>query len=180
MRISANLLLGRTPLALPLAALLWSLAAVLVLVAVVLMVAALDMRAERPRLEQRLARVDEQLQAAAPRNGLPPAAELAALRQRVTALNAYASARGASTVRILGWLEGHLPDNVYLVSLHHKPREGDLLLVAAAPSAEAFTAFLRIIEKEPWFSEVLLSKQAVRGHDGGGGLQFELRVRPKS
>ena len=35
MRISANLLLGRTPLALPLAALLWSLVAILVLVAVV-------------------------------------------------------------------------------------------------------------------------------------------------
>ena len=109
-----------------------------------------------------------------------PAAELAAMRQRVSALNAYASVRGASTLRILNWLEGHLPDNVHLVSLHHKPREGELLLVAEAPSAEAFTAFLRIIEKEPWFSEVLLSKQAVRGQQGSGGLQFELRVRFKT
>lgn len=180
MRIDANLLTGRPRLALPLAAVLWSTAAILVVAALVSVTAALEMRSERARLEQRLARVDEQLQAAAPRNGLPPAAELAALRQRVTALNAFASARGASTVRILGWLEGHMPDNVHLVSLHHKPREGELLLVAAAPSAEAFTAFLRIIEKEPWFSEVLLSKQAVRSSEGGGGLQFELRVRPKS
>lgn len=178
MRISANLLAGRAALALPLAALLWSLAAILAVVALVLVAAALEMRAERPRLEQRLARVDEQLQAASPDNGLPPAAELAAMRARVSALNAYASTRGFGTLRILNWLERHLPDSVYVVSLHHKPREGELLLVAAAPSAEAFTAFLRVIEKEPWVSEVLLSKQAVRGQDGGG-LQFELRVRLK-
>lgn len=178
MRISANLLGGRAALALPLAALLWSLAAIAVIVALLLAAAALEMRAERPRLEQRLARVEEQLQAASPNHGLPPAAELAAMRERVNALNAYASTRGAGTLRILGWLEGRLPDNVHFVSLHHKPREGELLLVAAAPNAEAFTAFLRTIEKEPWVAEALLSKQAARGPDGGG-LQFELRVRLK-
>lgn len=180
MRIAANLLGGRMPLALPLAALLWSLAGIVVLVALVLVTAALEMRGERGRLEQRLALVEKQLQAASPSSGLPPAADLATMRQRVQALNAFASTRGVSTMRILNWLEGHLPDNVHLASLHHKPREGELLLVAEAPSAEAFTAFLRIIEKEPWFSEVLLSKQAVRGHEGGGALQFELRVRFKS
>ena len=179
MRISASLLGSRAPLALPLAALLWSLAAILAIVALVLVAAALEMRAERPRLEQQRARVDEQLQAAAPGNTRVPAAELAAMRQRVSALNAFASTRGVSTLRILNWLERHMPDNVHLASLHHKPREGELLLVAEAPSAEAFTAFLRIIEKEPWFSEVLLSKQAVRSQPGGG-LQFELRVRFKS
>lgn len=178
MRISANLLGGRAALALPLAALLWMSAATLVVAALVLAAAALDMRAERPRLEQRLLRVEEQLKAAAPADGLPPATELAAMRQRVDALNAYASTRGAGTLRILNWLERHLPDNVYVVSFHHKPREGELLLAAAAPSAEAFTGFLRVIEKEPWVSEVLLSKQAARGQDGGG-LQFELRVRLK-
>ncbi|MCK7479005.1 MAG: hypothetical protein M0C28_17790 [Candidatus Moduliflexus flocculans] len=54
-----------------------------------------------------------------------------------------------------------------------QPREGDLLLVAAAPSAEAFTAFLRIIEKEPWFSEVLLSKQVVRGNECAAACSSE-------
>lgn len=175
MRITANLLGARVQLALPLVALLWAVSATLVVAALALAASALEMRSERPRLEQRVARVDEQLAAAAPHNGLPPAAELAAMRQRVSALNAYASTRGAGTLRILRWLEARLPDNVQLVSLHHKPREGELLLVAEAPSAEAFTAFLRILEREPWFSEVLLSKQAARG--GGGALQFELRVR---
>ncbi|MCK7479006.1 MAG: hypothetical protein M0C28_17795 [Candidatus Moduliflexus flocculans] len=69
MRTAANLLGGRAPLALPLAALLWALGAMLAVVALVLVAAALDMRAERPRLEQRLARVDEQY-APPPRPGM--------------------------------------------------------------------------------------------------------------
>lgn len=179
MKIAVNLLGPRPRLAWPLAAGLWSLGAFAFLVAAILLGSTFEMRAERPRLDERLARLEEQAQPAGDASVLPPAADLAALRERVRALNALASVRGAGTLHILGWLEGRMPDNVHLVSLYHKPRDGELLLVAEAPSAEVFTAFLRIFEKEPLFSEVLLSKQAVRASQSGGGLQFEVRARMK-
>jgi hypothetical protein len=177
MRISANFPAARPRLALPLAAGLWLSALALAAVAAWLAVNTLEMRAERPRLESRLARVEEQLSAAAPKTPLPPPGELESLRQRVRALNKLSGMRGWATPQLLAWLAAQLPDNVYLVSLHHKPREGEALLVAESPSAEALTGFLLRLEKEPRFAEVLLSKQGARGAPGAAAIQFEIRVR---
>jgi hypothetical protein len=127
-----------------------------------------------------LARIEERLAPAAPREALPPASELDSLRQRVQALNKLSGMRGWSTPQLLAWLGAQLPDNVYLVSLHHKPREGEALLVAESTSAESLTGFLLRLEKEPRFAEVLLSKQGVRGAEGAGAVQFEIRVRWQS
>ena len=80
--------------------------------------------------------------------------------------NKVSGIRGWGTPRLLGWLGGQLPDNVYLVSLAHKPREGEALLVAESASAEALTAFLLRLEKEPRFAEVLLAKQGARARPG--------------
>ena len=129
--------------------------------------------------QARLARVEEQLAAVSPQDALP-AAELESLHRRIQALNKVSGIRGWSTPRLLGWLGGQLPDNVYLVSLAHKPREGEALLVAASPSAEALTAFLLRLEKEPRFAEVLLAKQGARGAPGAAAVQFEIRIRWKT
>jgi len=177
MRIIANFSATRPRLTLPLAAALWISALAFAALASGLAMSVFDMRSERPRLESRLARVEEQLAAAAPRQALPPPAELESLRRRVSALNKLSGMRGWGTPQLLGWLGGQLPENVYLVSVYHKPREGEALLVAESPSAEALTGFLLRLEKEPRFAEVLLSKQGVRG---AGAVQFEIRVRWKS
>jgi hypothetical protein len=179
MRLSASLLPAPLRLAIPLAAGLWLLSVGLVALAVVLVVDAAAMRGEQPRLEQRLAQLNAQVRAATPEAGMPPAAELEALRRRVGALNGLSGVRGWSTVQLLAWFEPRLPDNVQLVSLHHKPREGEVLLVAESTSAAALTAFLLKLEKEPQFTEVLLSKQGTRGAPGSTGLQFEMRVKQK-
>lgn len=184
MRIDADFIAARPRLARPLAAALWGLAVLLGFAAAWLAAGVLEMRAERPRLEARLARVQAQAAAAAPREPLPPLAELEQLRERVQALNKLSGLRGWATPRLLAWLEARLPDNVHLVSLHHKPREGEALLVAESPQAEALTAFLLRLEREPGFAEVLLSKQGAssRGEPGAGAhaVQFEIRVRWKS
>ena len=177
MRITAHFSVTRPRLALPLAAVLWISALVFAVLAGGFAMNVFDMRSERPRLESRLARVEEQLAAAAPSQPLPPPAELESLRRRVSALNRLSGMRGWSTPQLLGWLGRQLPENVYLVSLHHKPREGEGLLVAESSSAEALTGFLLRLEKEPRFAEVLLSKQGVRG---AGAVQFEIHVRWKS
>jgi type IV pilus assembly PilN-like protein len=178
MRITASFGPARRRLAWPLAAVLWSCAVAFALAAAWLALAAVELRDERPRLEARLARADEQL-LAAPGEPLPAPAELDSLRRRVQALNKLSGMRGWGTPQLLGWLGGQLPDNVYLVSLHHKPREGEALLVAESPSAEALTGFLLRLEKEPRFAEVLLAKQGARGTPGAGAVQFEIRVRWK-
>lgn len=180
MRISVNLFPPRPQLALPLGVLLWLAGAVLAVVAVVLVVDSVIMRAERPRLAERLVRMEEQVREASPAGGLPPAAALTAIRERVRVLNSKTTARGAATSRILAWLEKNLPDNVHLVSFHHRLGDGELILVAETPSAEAFTAFLRRIEQEPWFANVVLNKREIPAAAGSGGLQFELRVGQKS
>ena len=163
----------------------WLAALALALAAAWLLVAAFDMRAERPRLDARLTRVDEQLAAAKPRQDLPAGAELESMRQRVSALNRLSGMRGWATPQLLAWLGEQLPDNVYLVSLNHRPRDGEAQIVAESHSAESLTAFLLRLEREPRFSEVLLSRQGARGVQVAGGapgasaIQFEIRLRWK-
>jgi hypothetical protein len=102
------------------------------------------------------------------------------MRQRVYALNKLSGLRGWGTPQLLAWLAERLPRNVNLVSLHHKPREGEALLVAESPSAESLTGFLLQLEEEPRFAEVLLSRQGTRGARGAAIVQFEIRVRWKA
>ena len=179
MRITATFIDARPRLAAPLAWALWTLAAVLAGAAAWLGAAMLELRAEAPRLQARLARLEAQL-AEAPRQKLPPAAELDALRRRVGDLNRLSGMRGWTTPQLVRWLAGELPDNVYLVSLQHRPREGEAMLVAESPSAEALTGFLLRLEREPRFAEVLLSRQGAAGASGSGLVQFEIRVRWKT
>ncbi len=180
MKISANFSTTRPRLTLPLVVLLWTASFVCVGLTVWFAIGIFDTRADLPQLESRLARLNEQLAAIKPREVLPPAAELESLRQRVSILNKLSSTRGMSTSQLFGWLEDRLPENVYLVSLHHKPREGEALLVAESSSAEALTGFLLRLEKELRTAEVLLSKQGTRSAPGLPAIQFEIRVRWKS
>lgn len=180
MRMTGSFISSRPRLALPLTATLWTASVVFLVVAVWFAISIFDIRSERPRLESRLARLNEQLSATASRVTLPPTQELESLRQRVTAFNKLSGMRGWTTPQLLTWLETQLPEKVYLMSLHHKPREGEALLVAESLSTEALTGFLLRLEKEPRFAEVLLSKQGTRSAPGQSAVQFEIRVRWKS
>jgi hypothetical protein len=189
MRITAHFANTRPRLGVSLAVLAWGAALALFAAAAWLGAEGMRLRDEQPRLELRRSRAAAQL-AGAGTLELPPAAELAALRERVQALNKVSSLRGWSTPQFLGWLAAQLPEDVYLVSLLHRPREGEALLVAESPSAEALTAFLLRLEREPRFAEVLLAKQGARqlnqsgsGQNGGAKssvVQFEIRVRWKT
>jgi hypothetical protein len=180
MKIHADFLDARPRLARPLAAGLWGAALAAALAAAWLAADALQMRDERPQLEARLARLAAQAAAAPRAASAPPAHELGALRERVQTLNKLAGVRGWSTPQLLDWLGARLPESVHLVSLQHRPREGEALLVAESASAEALTGFLLRLESERRLDEVLLSKQGTVGNAGATAVQFEIRIRWKS
>lgn len=176
MRITASFV-RRPRAAAPLAVTLWAMAFALAALAGWFASGFLEIRAEQPRLEARLARLEAQLAAATPAEPLPPAPELHAVRLRVAALNGLSKVQGWNTARLLEWFEREMPADVQLASLHHKSRDGEALLVAESPSAAALTGFLLRLEKERRFSEVLLSKQGARAAGASKVVQFEIRVR---
>jgi hypothetical protein len=179
MKITASLSPSSPNLVLPLAALFLGISLLAVGLTIWLGIDAITLRAERSSLEERLAQIETRAREVTTPEALPPSADLAALRQRVTAINALTGSRGWPLPTLLARLEETLPAEVHLVSLQHKRKDGEVLIVAEATNAEALTGFLLKLEKEPHFGEVLLSKQAQRGTPGGKSVQFEVRVRER-
>lgn len=134
-----------------------------------------DLGDELSMVEQRLSRVQRQLREK-PAVALPAAAEQAQLRGRIAALNAQGAPKGWPTAQLLLWLEEHMPTDVRLVSIHHKARDGEAVLVAESTDSASLTRFLQKLEKDPAFAEVLLSKQGAPA-GSNDAVRFEIRVR---
>jgi hypothetical protein len=159
----------------------WAAVAGLAVLVAWLAVDALATRQDLPVLSRRLANLEHQYRVAADAREEPPASgELGSMRSRVTRLNDVSVVRGLSSAEILAWLESHMSEDVRLVSFHHKAREAEVLLVAEAANAAVLTGFLSMLEREPQFKEVLLSKQASSTRDAIQSVQFEIKVRLKA
>lgn len=151
--------------------------AVLLVLTMSLVTQGLEVRSELPAIQERLAKLDDRLAMEPQRPDMPTAEQLRILRVRVAALNVVGSGRGLSVTGLLAKLEVLLPDRAMLVSLHQRRREGVVQLIAEAPSADPLTAFLRKLEQDPQFVEVLLVRQ-VPASDRTG-VQFELRLKER-
>lgn len=135
---------------------------------------------EKAVLHEHLADIESRLRERALIEQLPLPEEMAALKQRATAINALAGIRGWSSTTLLARMEEWLPDEVSLVSLRHRGKDGEVVLVAEAENAELLTGFMHLLEKEPHFSEVLLSRQGAPAHGRDSKLlQYELRLRER-
>lgn len=134
---------------------------------------------DKTALNDRLTEIESRLRERELIEALPPPEELAALKQRVATLNTLTDARGWPAATLLARLEAWLPEQVLLVSLRHRVKDGEAVLVAEAENAEILTAFLLRLEKEPHFSEVLLSRQGAPASREGKLLQFELRLKER-
>lgn len=177
MKITANF--ARPPLPWTWAAAsLWALTALALLLAAFAVRATREFAEEQPVMQARLERARAQLGQHA-NVVLPTHQDQENLRQKIRAWNQLAGVTGWGTAQLLGWLEKNTPPEVYFVSFQHEPRAGEALLVAQSTSKPALTAFLRTLEQQPAFSEVLLSKQSDRA--GSEQLsQFEIRLRLRS
>lgn len=158
----------------------WMIVGVLAFACAWLVADTLELRSEVPILARRLSILQRQHEAA-PKRPLPSQAQLSGMRDRVHVINTMSGARGWTTSQLLGWLEHNLPRDVHLVALSHKAKDGEALLTAEAGSAAALTGFLAQLEKEPAFSEALLSKQSTHTSEGSGSsVQFEIKLRLRS
>lgn len=182
MRIKADLLQRARPVpARVVASAAWLLAAGMGIAAVALTLDAAELRERRPAIESRLAHLQAQKALAVGEAASPPRPELEAMARRVQALNALAEVRGLDAAELLVWLERLVPDDVQLVRLHHRAREGETHLVAEAFATEPLTKLLRELEQEPRFAEVLLARQGTRSVQGrAAAVQFEIRIRHRT
>ena len=178
MKITTNFVPSPVRRVRPMAAVLWGMACVLMMAALWLVQAALAMRHEIPGLREHLSQLDRRQHELATQE-TPSAAALQDLKLKVAALNTLSGAHGRSASSLLADLEHWLPDQVWLVSLHDRAKDGEVLLVAEAERVEPLTRFLLRLEQQARFSEVLLVKQAPQGAPLRT-IQFELRLKERS
>ncbi len=179
MKITTNFVPSITRLVLPMAGISWALVAVLMVVGLWLAHAVIGARHEMPALRARLVQLEARQRELTTPERPPPVAELEDLKRRVAALNTLSGSRGRSVTSLLTDLEGWLPDQAWLVSLHARAKEGEVLLVAESGSVEPLTVFLLRLEQEPRFSEVLLVKQTPQGAERKT-VQFEIRLKDRT
>jgi Tfp pilus assembly protein PilN len=162
-----------------LAAGLWGIALISLAAAVWLTIDTFAMRRDLPDLKERLAEVENRAQEADTQD-VPPVAELASLKERVSLVNGLVGGQGRPLSALLTRLEALIPDETYLVSLHYRQRTGEAQLVAEAQRAEALSMLLLKLEQSGYFAEVLLTRQSLRTARGRKHVQFELRLKEKS
>lgn len=104
--------------------------------------------------------------------------DMSTVRDRVQRLNQLIGHSGQTTPSLLETLERLLPGPAHLLSLQHRVRTGDVTLVVAAAGTAPLTAFLRALEREPRFQQVLLLHQAATAQ--GGLVQFEIRLKERT
>lgn len=179
MKLSTSFAPPVVRLVVPVTAGLWVTALILLAVAALLVQRGWAMRAEAPAMDERLAQIELQLKKLETKESAPSPAELNTVKDRVAAINTLTGIRGWPAPMMLAKLEQLLPDPVYLVSLNHKLKDGEVHVLAESTNAEALTGFLKKLEKEPHFSEVMLVRQTQRGTRGDHAIQFEVRLKER-
>jgi hypothetical protein len=138
------------------------------------------LRDELPQLRTRLERLSSD-KVAPVTVRLPPERELNETRERVAKINAAAQTKGLPTLALLGELEQQLPAEAWLTAFHHRAAEGEVVLVAAAASAEPLSVFLHRLEGDPLFEEAMLLREVQPVGSGpnmhAARVQYEIRLK---
>lgn len=138
---------------------------------------AAGLRSDLPVLREQLAHLEATTRKESiPAPQLPPANELVKTRDRVARINAMTQTKGLLTLGLLSELETQLPQEAWLVSLHHRATEGEVTLVAVAASADTLSRFLHKLEHDPAFDKAMLLREVV-APNGKSGVQFEIRLK---
>lgn len=132
-------------------------------------------------LQQHLAKLQKRKAEMKPnRVRLPAVKKMDKVRQQVTELNNLSGGKGWPLARMLTRLEQLLPSSVYLTSLQHRQQSGDVRFIAVASRAEVLTRFLKRLEQEPHFSDVLLVRQTQKRKAGRVYIQYEVKLKERA
>lgn len=154
-----------------------ALVATLLVTGVLILLAALELRTDNKRLQERLAELSQRQLEQKAATDLPAMQDLTAVRERVAAINAVVAQRGRPTAQLLATLERLLPDRAYLVGLHHLPKDGDATLMAASPDSATLAMFMQRLEGASEFATVLLVRRTEATGNHGIHTQFELKIK---
>lgn len=179
MKIKTNFVAGVQPLLAPLAIVVWSSALLVFAGLLWLIFDGLAARNELPGLRQQLSEF-EPVPAATPQQQLPADPELRQTRKQVARLNAITQSRGLSTLALLAKLEALLPDDTVLAAVHHRAKEGELLLLAQGANAELLSKFLQRLEEDEQLESVVLTHQKEVKDGEKIVVQFEIHARVRS
>ena len=110
----------------------------------------------------------------------PSASAIAALRQRIAALNALDFGAAPSVTRVLAVLEQLTPPAVALQNLDYDRGRIALELVAVSESSDALTVFFDIASRSGFFKSVRLIDKKQAGATAGSAPLYQVRlsIRP--
>jgi hypothetical protein len=179
MKIKTNFVTNVQPLVAPLAIVVWSAALITLAGLLWLIFSGIALSNELPGLKQMLSKTEPAL-AVTPKQELPADRELKQTRNQVARLNAISQSKGLATLALLAKLETLLPDNIVLVSVHHRAKEGEFLLLAQGENAELLSKFLQRLEEDKQLESVVLTQQKEAKDGDKTVVQFEIRARMRS
>lgn len=179
MKITTNFICGMRHLTRLIIAATWCVALLALGALIWLIGDGVGLRGELPALKDRLSRLEAAAATAAPRES-PSEQEMMEIRDRVARLNAITQTRGLTTLALLAKLETLLPADAALAAVHHRARDGELMVVAQAANAEILSKLLQRLEEDARFESVVLARRKEVSDGGKIAVQFEIRAKVRS
>lgn len=149
-------------------------------IALLFLIRAIQIQRQMTPLEQHLVRLQKQVAERKPsKHRLPPVERMARVSKQVAEINALSGGKGWPLARMMARLEQLMPASVYLLNLRHQQQSGEVQLVAVSRRADTLTAFLKKLEQEPHFTDVLLIRQTQKHKRGRALIQYELKFKER-
>lgn len=178
MKIRTNFSMSSASMAPRIMTILWVTALLAALLAAWMAMQASQLKQAKLDLEHQLSKLQNRHVPGIPK-AFPSQEELVTLKKRIAAVSSISTGGEGSLSAFLRKIERLLPDEAYLVSLHYKGDTREAQITAEAGSAKILTGFLRDLEKEKSFNEVLLTKQSQRTLNDKQIVQFNLRIKER-
>ena len=134
----------------------------------------------RIELTEYLTKLDAKQAISHPQNS-PDYEDLAALKSRLSAVSLLLNGENNSLSSFLARIELLLPAEAYLISLQFRKNKniGEIQILVESTRVGVLAEFMRGLEKEKAFAEVLLIRQSQRISSDTKLVQFELRIRER-
>jgi len=152
----------------------WGLFVVGVLLSAVLIESALGFAHENPQLQTDLEKSTKTPIILSSNIPLPTNEELENLRRRLKGLNSLQAGGGRSVSSLLTRLEEILLPGTRLLSFQQDQQSGEIQLVVEALNLEDLSKLLAVLETDPDFSKVTLTKQSQSQNGRANWIQFSV------